>query len=241
MQLEKGAQDVAKLFAVADKSEPGRWSESLVRQCSDALNDLIFLAPWASLPDLSQRLGQIQAQNASSPALTAAFTLRQIDAIPTLRELADFDSKVLSLLPYKPDAALSGKQDAPVETGTFSAELHQWCTEISSLIEQGSDRARARIAELERLSALSEELAQADFDFLYFKSRHLLSIGYNLNERRLDASCYDLLASEARLGNFLAIALGQLPQESWFALGRLLTSAGATRFSSPGAVRCSST
>ena len=46
------------------------------------------------------------------------------------------------------------------------------------------------------------------------------------SERRRDASYYDLLASEARLCSFVAIAQGQLPQESWFALGRLLTTAG---------------
>ena len=56
--------------------------------------------------------------------------------------------------------------------------------------------------------------------------RQLLAIGYNVDERRRDASYYDLLASEARLCSFVAIAQGQLPQESWFALGRLLTTAG---------------
>ncbi len=55
---------------------------------------------------------------------------------------------------------------------------------------------------------------------------HLLAIGYNVSERRRDASYYDLLASEARLCSFVAIAQGQLPQESWFALGRLLTTTG---------------
>jgi cyclic beta-1,2-glucan synthetase len=56
-------------------------------------------------------------------------------------------------------------------------------------------------------------------------SRRLLAIGYNVSERRRDASFYDLLASEARLGSFVAIAQGQLEQEHWFALGRLLTTA----------------
>ncbi len=54
----------------------------------------------------------------------------------------------------------------------------------------------------------------------------MLAIGYNVTERRRDASFYDLLASEARLSSFLAVAQGQLPQETWFALGRLLTLAG---------------
>jgi hypothetical protein len=65
-----------------------------------------------------------------------------------------------------------------------------------------------------------------EYDFLYDKARNLLAIGYNVTERRRDASYYDLLASEARLCSFVAIAQGQIPQENWFALGRLLTTAG---------------
>ncbi len=70
------------------------------------------------------------------------------------------------------------------------------------------------------------ELARVEYDFLFDKARHLLAIGYNVDERRLDSSYYDLLASEARLCSFVAIAQGKLPQESWFALGRLLTTTG---------------
>jgi cellobiose phosphorylase len=65
-----------------------------------------------------------------------------------------------------------------------------------------------------------------EWEFLYDRTRHLLAIGYNVSESRRDESYYDLLASEARLGSFVAIAQGQLPQESWFALGRLLTATG---------------
>ena len=64
------------------------------------------------------------------------------------------------------------------------------------------------------------------YDFLFDKASHLLAIGYNVDSRRRDTSYYDLLASEARLCSFVAIAQGQLPQESWFALGRLLTNVG---------------
>ena len=65
-----------------------------------------------------------------------------------------------------------------------------------------------------------------EWEFLYDRARHLLTIGYNVSNSRRDESYYDLLASEARLSSFVAIAQGQLPQESWFALGRLLTVAG---------------
>jgi cellobiose phosphorylase len=70
------------------------------------------------------------------------------------------------------------------------------------------------------------ELAAMDFEFLYDTSRDLLAIGYDVGERRRDPSCYDLLASEARLASFLLIAQGQAPQKHWFSLGRLLTSHG---------------
>ncbi len=65
-----------------------------------------------------------------------------------------------------------------------------------------------------------------DYDFLFDPARRQLAIGYNVGDRRLDASFYDLLASEARLANFVGIAQGKLPQESWFALGRTLTTSG---------------
>ena len=89
---------------------------------------------------------------------------------------------------------------------------------------QASARARERMAAIERLAQQCGELARMEYDFLFDRSRRLLTIGYNVAEHRADASYYDLLASEARLSSFVAIAQGQLPQESWFALGRLLTS-----------------
>jgi hypothetical protein len=86
-------------------------------------------------------------------------------------------------------------------------------------------RARARIGEIEQLALTAVDLTRMDYDFLFDEAQSLLAIGYNVAERRRDASYYDLLASEARLGCFVAIAQGRLPQESWFALGRLLTRA----------------
>lgn len=89
--------------------------------------------------------------------------------------------------------------------------------------ELAQQRARERIHQLERLAHLAGQYSLMEYDFLYDPARHLLAIGYNAEERRIDSSYYDLLASEARLASFVAIAQGQLPQESWFALGRSLT------------------
>ena len=56
--------------------------------------------------------------------------------------------------------------------------------------------------------------------------RKLLSIGYRVEEHQLDESCYDLLASEARLTSLFAIAKGDLPTEHWFRLGRPIVEIG---------------
>ena len=62
-----------------------------------------------------------------------------------------------------------------------------------------------------------------DFGFLLDPDRLLLSIGYQASKGVLDPSCYDLLASEARLASFMAIAKRDAPARHWFRLGRAVT------------------
>ncbi len=67
-----------------------------------------------------------------------------------------------------------------------------------------------------------------NFRFLFEPKRQLFAIGYRLADAdspgRLDASYYDLLASEARLASFIAIAKGDVAEMHWFRLGRSITS-----------------
>ncbi len=63
-------------------------------------------------------------------------------------------------------------------------------------------------------------IKEMDFAFLYKDDRHLFSIGANLAQDRLDASCYDLLASESALTSYLAVARGEVPKRHWFQLNR---------------------
>ena len=65
-----------------------------------------------------------------------------------------------------------------------------------------------------------------EFGFLLDPQRRLLSIGYRAADGTLDPSCYDLLASEARLASFVAIAKGDVPSRHWFRLGRPVTPIG---------------
>ena len=69
--------------------------------------------------------------------------------------------------------------------------------------------------------------AAMDFDFLLDPERKLLSIGYRVQDGNLDPSCYDLLASEARLASFVAIAKGDVPARHWFRLGRAVPASTA--------------
>ncbi|HEX5447245.1 MAG TPA: glucoamylase family protein [Pirellulales bacterium] len=98
-------------------------------------------------------------------------------------------------------------------------------TPTGSASEADSHAAwKARIETLiERIERFGERMR---FTFLYNEPRHLFSIGYNHAQGRLDNAHYDLLASEARLTSFLAIARGEVPRKHWFQLGRHLSRAG---------------
>ena len=76
-------------------------------------------------------------------------------------------------------------------------------------------------AELTEIAAICDTLVrEMDFRFLYHPRKKVLSVGYDVGDRRLEPSYYDLLASEARIAVFVAIAKGDIPQEAWFHLGR---------------------
>ncbi len=103
-----------------------------------------------------------------------------------------------------------------------------------TVAEHARDRAPADDASprfdqrLKTLAATARAMAMAtDFQFLLDPDRKLLSIGYSVAENNLDPSCYDLLASEARLASLFAIAKGDVPTRHWFRLGRTATPLGS--------------
>jgi len=193
---EKVAASLDLAFTSSQKSDGQWWAQALTRQCRGAIDELTLLTPWLALPAAPGRLRNV---------LLAT-------EIPTLREVATLNLPWLSAIKQK---------TAPEAT----PEERVWLDELQRHIATASSHALERIADIEHLAQQAGAMAVMDYDFLYDKARHLLTIGYNVDERRRDSSYYDLLASEARLASFVGIAQGQLPQESWFALGRLLTNA----------------
>ncbi len=90
------------------------------------------------------------------------------------------------------------------------------------------EMAEGQVAAVDRLldvAGRSRAIAMAmDFTLFYDEQRRLFSIGYDVRTGRLDASTYDLLASEARLASFVAVAKDDVSAEHWFHLGRSLTA-----------------
>ena len=182
--------------------EAYRWMEALTRQIQEQLENLFLLAPWLLLPPAPEGL--------------AALTFPgEMDSILSLQELADIPET------WFPEI----DQRLAME---ISAAEKDWLGRFKEAVTKGAQAAREQIRMLDTLGAQCLSLADIEYEFLYDQSQKLLTIGYNVDEHRRDGGYYDLLASETRLGIFVAIAEGKLPQEAWFALGRQLTNAGGT-------------
>ncbi|RPI91038.1 MAG: cyclic beta 1-2 glucan synthetase, partial [Planctomycetaceae bacterium] len=210
--------DVSPSLSDRDDPELVGLVRDLDRQCRDHLADLTFVVPWLAHPAAPPEFWQRVSCGSALAGNRLREFLHSLDEVPSLRDMARFESRLLPEFDLILND-LSGKSDV------HWPEDHAWLLQLRLLLWQASHDATGRILAIERHAAHCRELADLEFEFLYDKSRRLLSIGYNVSERRRDASYYDLLASEARLASFVGIAQGKLPQEHWFALGRLLTLA----------------
>ncbi|BDD87851.1 cyclic beta 1-2 glucan synthetase [Desulfofustis limnaeus] len=108
--------------------------------------------------------------------------------------------------------------------------LLPWLDRVLAAYANAQWLAGETLAMGEQLIARVRELSDGmDMGFLYDSKRKLFTISYNVSMNRSDDSNYDLLASEARLGSFLAIARGDVPLEHWFSLSRPYGAVGRRR------------
>lgn len=124
----------------------------------------------------------------------------------------------LERLPEFIDSALerlrAARTSAPAEQRPLLRSLEALLSEA----RQNTDRL---LQDLHNLAARAGQLAeQMNFRFLFNRWRKLLSVGFDVDSQQLHPACYDLLASEARLAAFVAIAKEDIPQEAWFLMGR---------------------
>jgi len=180
----------------ADESELFKWTNRLSLQIQRIRDDMRQLIPWLELLPAPEELSHFSADN-----------------IPSLMSIQNMPNEFLQHIKNN-------------EHLNKSPEEKEWLVTMQAFLAMGASLASERIRLLQQMAEQCEQLSDVEYDFLYDEPTSLLRIGYNVEEQRKDNSFYDLLASEARFGIFIAIAQGKLPQECWFALGRQLTNFG---------------
>jgi cyclic beta-1,2-glucan synthetase len=157
---------------------------------------------------------------------------RAVDTIKQQPEMASIRTINLAVLASE-IRKLASAIHAEVGSGR-SEVLPEWASKLQATCEAHVNDAHSDEGAVEALRtsllALRERTRkfafEMDFSFLLRRERKLLSIGYRVEEHQLDESCYDLLASEARLTSLFAIAKGDIPTEHWFRLGRPIVEIG---------------
>ena len=204
--IRLGVMDNLKLAYEAIAAQSSTSKSPLTNSTDHPLVDI--------LDDVANKLNSLQTMDALSPILI---------------RLAEKAIKLAS-----ESAPSQQDKDAKHTIHNQVADVAFWLNAIRNLlIEQqrdqleltnGPDSIQFRLTSLAK-TARNMALAM-DFGFLMNQERKLLSIGFSLAENSLDPSCYDLLASEARLASLFAIAKGDVPTKHWFHLGRSATPMG---------------
>ena len=191
------------------------WGGVLKKNCKEYIDEILFLAPWLTIthPAPVERSGESIADIHIYHVIS---TLENLNNVPTLTQIANLEntgihSQIQSVLEQ-----LSGNDNLSADVELKYLEQWQVC------LKNAIKNAKQRIHIANVLAQQSDSFAKMDFAFLYDPIKKLFSIGYNVIEQRMDQGSYDMLASEARLCSYVAIAQGQIPFEHWFSLSRLL-------------------
>ncbi|QPM90549.1 Cyclic beta-(1,2)-glucan synthase NdvB [Pseudooceanicola algae] len=166
------------------------------------------------LEELIEGFGRSHAAYIAEPQLATlrALNLRLI-AADIVRHATDFDAE--------------SERAATSEVLWWAQALRANCDAIVGQADESAPSRGAQAQTLEDLAQRLRKLAfEMDFALLLNPEKRLLSIGYRPDSDEQDDSCYDLLASEARLASLFAIAKGDVPTTHWMRLGRPVTSIG---------------
>ena len=208
---QQPAQDLLQVFRSQETDPRAYWAQQVAKQV-EAWNAVIdkylrpieiLMAPPAQLMSLGEA-----AHESRREVLTAIFSLRNIavEGIPGLAPLLTFQGR---------------REEIEIPHA-----VRQWLDLLVTEVERSRQGASEQLGQLDDLLAHCQQLERGmGLRFFYDEERRIFAIGYQVAERRLDTSFYDLLASEARLTSFLAIARREVPVEHWWALGRPFGSA----------------
>ena len=196
-QLADALATCARLWSLecggGTETEIITWAEALRTSVLAHRRDVDLLIPWASLVT-----PEILADGQAAALL---------NTMPTLAALPSHCEAVARML------ANCRHGGTPEDLAT-----------LKGAVEQSASAAQLLMYRAAAIADLTKTMFDAmEFGFLFDPGRQLLSIGFRDSDGCLDSNFYDLLASEARLASFIAIAKGDLPAKHWFQLGRTLT------------------
>ncbi len=199
--------DLAQAISVDLKNprhEVLSWAGELREAVHTHCDDFVVVLPWAHLEAQDMEAGQ----NAELWQLMHA----QFDPNTALDDLPRSYEAVRQEV-----GRLYSSQNR-LDPGVIPSTLYE---ALDGALSRAAVLAAQWIARLDVLETAARQMAvEMDFRFLLSPERKLFSIGYNVDEGRLDDSYYDLMASEARLASLVAIAERQAPPSHWFRLGR---------------------
>jgi cyclic beta-1,2-glucan synthetase len=200
------------------------WVGALRQQVRSYRRDVMTLTPWGQL-SLSPIEARIEGLEEETGALWRDVA-GLLDVVPTPLEIPELaDKALLKLAAFQAQLAESAAARGQEAQSASSA-----ISRLAIAIENAAGAANDLLLRLSRLAHKCEQIVEEmDFRFLLDPERKVFTIGYNVGELRPDNSFYDLLASEARLPSFVAIAKGDVPQEHWFRMGRQLASVNGGR------------
>ena len=190
------------------------WSAEVPQHLEAMWRDIELCLPW----EAPAAQPPVLAGGAVAEALAEAWAPleRWLPADPTLAELPSACESVSTAL-----SQLQKQLDALPGDAAGVSETRAWAQRLQAATARAEETARTTLSTLNALAARAAALVEAmDFAFLYDEGRRLFFIGHDVTADRRDPHHYDLLASEARLASFLAIAKGDVPQEHWLQLGR---------------------
>ncbi len=154
-------------------------------------------------------------------------------AIGKARETPEYFSvRLIEFAVQSADIHVTAANIATELDSAAGRQLLPWATALRETVEShfkdASSGLEASNALKKRLTSVIDDMRELalgmEFGFLLEPQRLLLSIGYRVAEAMRDENCYDMLASEARLASFFAIAKGDLRTRHWFRLGRTVTA-----------------
>ena len=197
-------------------SELRVWSAA-VRSCVEShARDMELVNPWARLQpkQMSEVLARFTGQLPEWKNLRAILM-----RMPTLERAADHFKPALD--------EMAVIRDRLLHDSSKNADLLASVGWLNNAIARCSADSESLVHRLVAIAQTSDAMFFGmDFKFLFDQTKKLFSIGFRVADATLDASCYDLLASEARLTSFIAVAKGDVPSSHWFRLGRFMTPVG---------------